>query len=185
MGLDIYMFRHRKDTTTKGRTFRDQVGYFRKVNFLMDWAGVKGDDDNCRDIYLGGVTRLKELLGKCECLLTAHETANKMFGRIRTEDDAQPLTFEGEDINIKDAVMAMIKAETDKPESEYTVEDYINARPDIQMAMDTLPTQAGFFYGSTSYGEWYFDDVKDVRDWAAKTIAESEEDDDYYLHAWW
>ena len=31
------------------------------------------------------------------------------------------------------------------------------ANPD--KAQELLPTQSGFFFGSTEYGEWYFDDI--------------------------
>lgn len=46
-------------------------------------------------------------------------------------------------------------------------------------AEETLPTQAGFFFGSTDYDEWYFKDVEDClnqfekffEDWTDDTVA--------------
>ena len=52
-----------------------------------------------------------------------------------------------------------------------------------------LPTTSGFFFGSTEYGKWYFEDVKQVRDWC-KGIIDSAKDhptEDYILliNCWW
>ena len=52
-----------------------------------------------------------------------------------------------------------------------------------------LPTQSGFFFGSTDYDEWYFSDVKEVRDWCKGIIASVKDHptEDYILlmNCWW
>lgn len=46
-----------------------------------------------------------------------------------------------------------------------TIEELINRCEKVlanhELAQDLLPTQNGFFFGSTSYDKWYFYDVKD------------------------
>ena len=50
---------------------------------------------------------------------------------------------------------------------------------DEELSAELLPTQGGFFFGSTDYGEWYYKDVEDVltqftkflEDWTDDTIA--------------
>lgn len=38
-----------------------------------------------------------------------------------------------------------------------------------ERAQELLPAQSGFFFGSTEYGEWYFEDLK----WTKKVITEA------------
>ena len=33
---------------------------------------------------------------------------------------------------------------------------------DHSLAQSLLPTQSGFFFGSTDYGEWYYADIEDT-----------------------
>lgn len=39
-----------------------------------------------------------------------------------------------------------------------------------------LPTQPGFFFGSTEYDEWYYEDIKDTIDILEKVLAETDFD---------
>lgn len=50
----------------------------------------------------------------------------------------------------------------------------------VQFAKDNLPTCSGFFFGSTEYANWYFDDVECVLDDFSK-IYENATDDDQFL----
>lgn len=51
-------------------------------------------------------------------------------------------------------------------------------------ADEKLPTTSGFFFGSTDYDEWYFEDLKKTKEFLEKTILKNEYD--YYLYfAWW
>ena len=56
-------------------------------------------------------------------------------------------------------------------------------------AQALLPTQSGFFFGSTDYDKWYFGDVKEVRDWCKGIIASVKDHptEDYILlmNCWW
>ena len=52
-------------------------------------------------------------------------------------------------------------------------------------ANDLLPTQCGFFFGSTAYDEWYFKDVQQVYDDASELLNEMTEGDTASFWAWW
>lgn len=54
------------------------------------------------------------------------------------------------------------------------------------LAEELLPTQSGFFYGSTEYDEWYFRDLEDTIEIIDKTIKETNWETDRILYrAWW
>lgn len=48
-----------------------------------------------------------------------------------------------------------------------------------------LPTSSGFFFGSTDYDEYYIEDVREVKEWALKLLAELNEDDIVIMNCWW
>lgn len=56
----------------------------------------------------------------------------------------------------------------------------------IDLAMELLPTQSGFFFGSIDYDKWYFADVKDVRRQMKKLLRGFNEDTDviYVVMSW-
>lgn len=53
------------------------------------------------------------------------------------------------------------------------------------MAQILLPTQSGFFFGSTDYGESYFYDVERTVEILTSVIESSSPDEVYYYHASW
>ena len=95
MGLDIFL-------TKKKRT---NIGYFRKVNFLVKFFEDKGFDVPNQTPL--AITRedAEELLSKCEEVLKDHSKGPEL-----------------------------------------------------------LPTMSGFFFGSTDYNDYYYDEVEAVRD---------------------
>ena len=48
MGLDISFY---KESKLDPRYYND-IGYFRKVNFLLKYFNADKDEDNCRKIYI-------------------------------------------------------------------------------------------------------------------------------------
>lgn len=54
------------------------------------------------------------------------------------------------------------------------------------LAEELLPTQSGFFFGSTDYDNWYFEDVKDCRRQMKKLLRGFHEDTDviYVIMSW-
>ena len=118
----------------------EEIGYFRKVNFLMQEFAYYG---NCE---------YKEI-AKCEL----------------------------EDLRDKCARLAQIKPHeltNGSEEKEYDEED-------IALAEELLPTCSGFFYGSTDYDEWYFEDVKEVLNWVTGVLDNLEDDEVVLMYCWW
>jgi hypothetical protein len=56
---------------------------------------------------------------------------------------------------------------------------------DIARAKKLLPTTSGFFFGSTDYDEWYFEDVKQVLDWVIGVLAELQDNEVVLMYCWW
>lgn len=56
----------------------------------------------------------------------------------------------------------------------------------VELAKELLPTQSGFFFGSTDYDKWYFSDIKDVRKQMKKLLRGFNEDTDviYVVMSW-
>lgn len=52
---------------------------------------------------------------------------------------------------------------------------------------ETLPTQSGFFFGSTEYSEWYYDDLQSTKEQLEKILSNEElfKKWDIYYHASW
>lgn len=94
MGLDIYF-------TKKGTK---DIGYFRKVNFLVKFFNDKGMDITHPNPFEIEKKDVEELLSRCNEVLKDHSKAPEL-----------------------------------------------------------LPTMDGFFFGSTAYDEYYFDDIRRVR----------------------
>jgi hypothetical protein len=53
------------------------------------------------------------------------------------------------------------------------------------LASAVLPTQSGFFYGSTEYDEWYFDDIKRELEDFEQILRDWDESAAYAYWAWW
>ena len=73
---------------------------------------------------------------------------------------------------------------------KYQVEDLIEACKEVLANHDKasflLPTQEGFFFGSTDYDDWYFDDVQNVKEKFEEVLADFDRDEDILLmHCWW
>ena len=45
---------------------------------------------------------------------------------------------------------------------------------DHSLAEELLPTESGFFFGSTEYNKWYFDDLETTVDIIDKVLAETD-----------
>lgn len=101
MGLDIYF--------TKKTT--EEIGYFRKVNFLVKFFENIGFDTPNQTPLRITSTDAEELLSRCDKVLNDHSLAETL-----------------------------------------------------------LPTMEGFFFGSTDYDEYYFEDVEEVRDYVKNTL---------------
>lgn len=120
MGLDIFL--------TKKK--RSEIGYFRKVNFLVKFFEKKGFDVSNQTPLAIKREDAEELLSKCEKVLWDHSKGPEL-----------------------------------------------------------LPTMSGFFFGSTDYDDYYYEDVEAVRDYVKdKLLPEFDtlkEGEDIYFETWY
>lgn len=58
-------------------------------------------------------------------------------------------------------------------------------KEDRTKAATILPTEEGFFFGGTEYGERYFEGIDCTISQLEKVIAEAQEEDELFYHAWW
>lgn len=56
---------------------------------------------------------------------------------------------------------------------------------DHSLAEELLPTQSGFFFGSTDYDEWYFSDVKSCLKQMTKLLKELKDDEQIFVSMSW
>lgn len=66
MGLDIYFYKRDKDN----QNHRTELGYFRKVNFLVEYFSL----ENCVD-HICTEGELKDLLDKCNTVLEKRDNS--------------------------------------------------------------------------------------------------------------
>lgn len=120
MGLDIYL--------TKKK--RSEIGYFRKVNFLVKFFEDKGFDVENQTPFEISKEQAKELLERCKEVLK-----------------------------------------------------------DNSKGQELLPTMDGFFFGSTDYDEYYYEDVKEVKNYIEKTLLPEfdalKDDESIYFETWY
>ena len=129
MGLDSFVFRTGKENTEYVDDSLENVGYFRKVNFLHLWVEENlnnGESTNCEFIEI--------------------------------------------------------------PENELVelIDSLREVRNDNSLASELLPSCSRFFFGSTSYDEWYFADI----DEALETFIKIKNTTDFntqkvLYYSWW
>lgn len=183
MGLDMYLYKktyvknwdhmtpqQRHEIVVKrGGTVRDdikperiseiveQVAYWRKANAIHKWfvANVQGGVDECQESYVDK-EKLAELVSLCKQVLASVETV------------------EGE-------VCTGIQWTPEGGEQRLTRRGEVIAQPGL--AAKLLPTQSGFFFGSTDYDEGYLYDIKETIRQIEPLLAE--EGGDFYYRASW
>lgn len=143
MGLDMYLHCNSKkvcqevndmtDEWEGNQAFRGIAIYWRKANAIHKWFvdNVQGGNDDC-GIYEVDVNELARLHDACKEVLESTELVNAKVedGRTLVDGAWVPNMVDGQKL-----------ADTTKAE-------------------ELLPTQEGFFFGGTSYDQWYWWDLQ-------------------------
>lgn len=118
------------------RWFVEKVAYWRKANAIHRWfvEKVQNGEDDCGE-YEVSVEQLKELVDACNQVLNTVETVE---GDVHVGTTYYP----NGDI-VEDTKRGEIVAQQG-------------------VAEKLLPTQGGFFFGSTNYDEYYLDDLRET-----------------------
>jgi hypothetical protein len=135
----------------------EQVAYWRKANAIHQWFvdNVQRGNDDCKEYYVQA-EQLQDLLSLCTQVLNASELVDGEIANGYTVEDGKKIPI---------------------VESGKTVKN-------PSTAQQLLPTQEGFFFGSTDYDQWYIDDIKYTKDTLEKVLAEEPCGDYYYSSSW-
>lgn len=86
---------------------------------------------------------------------------------------------------LENLVVACSKVLTAYDKRDEEPDDEDDAEPWEDIADCYLPTESGFFFGSTDYDEWYISDVREAKEWAEKLLDKLDEDDIVIMNCWW
>jgi hypothetical protein len=83
--------------------------------------------------------------------------------------------------------MKPCKVEYVKATSQWDKDRVVNiySEADQKRCAELLPTQSGFFFGSTDYDEWYFNDVKEVLSWVDGVLDNLDDREVVLMYCWW
>lgn len=154
MGLDMYLMRTDKENKNSDWENSIEVGYWRKANQIHNWFvnNVQGGVDDC-DYYEVSDNKLIELLERCK------EVVKKC--RLVEGDVVNGFTFKRNEIGDIERVPIIEKG--------FVIEDPSTAK-------GLLPTSSGFFFGSTSYDEYYLNDIKETIELLERVLNETDFD---------
>lgn len=180
MGLDMYLYRkvfvgahweHRKITGTieiyeNGKEIPvnfeaiyevvEQAAYWRKANAIHKWFvdNVQDGEDDCGEYYVPR-PKLHELLKLVNKVLDGSKLVDGIVtnGARLEEGEWKPNFEAGRHLE------------------------------DNSLAHELLPVQEGFFFGSTDYDQWYWEDLKYTKETLTKLL--NEEGGDFYYHSSW
>jgi len=139
----------------------EQVAYWRKANAIHQWfvVNVQDYEDDCE--YHDEVTKekLEELRDICKKILE-------------------------EVVLIKGKVKNGYRLGKNGKEEPIYEDGFLVLNPKI--CEELLPTEDGFFFGSTEYNQWYMDEVKYTYEKINKILEETDFDNQmiYYCSSW-
>ena len=139
----------------------EQVGYWRKANAIHKWFvdHIQDGVDDCK--YHREVTKkdLIELRDICKEIL---ENAVLVKGKVK---NGYRIGEKGNEIPRYEEGLFIANAE---------------------VCCEKLPTESGFFFGSTDYDQWYLDDIKYTYEMISKVIDETDFEKQmiFYCSSW-
>ena len=137
MGLDMYLFKVKKnkDMPVDEITYGDEIAYWRKANQIHNWFvnNVQNKNDDCRT-YNVSEQKLTDLLNTCKLVSMSCNLIKGKVERGQEFKDGKLVPIIGDGMVIEDKTVAE----------------------------KLLPTQSGFFFGSTQYDEWYLETIQDT-----------------------
>lgn len=188
-----------KEPTHEKYGFKE-VGYFRKVNFLMSFFDYY---DNCSymEVSMAKLLDLKERAEKvlsCEPIEKVRHDypINKeleQFAKELSDEEKKAFNVEeylaGENIPVNEQTIHDVRYALGLDEAiegeDYWIEN-IYSEEAQELASSLLPTQSGFFYGSTEYDHWYWLDVKEVNEWLDTVLKDFDDNkEELYFYCWY
>lgn len=177
MGLDMYLNRktfiwkedreklqlktNKPINPERVQYIEEQLAYWRKANAIHYWfvRNLADDIDNCQEIYVSA-DNLRDLLKDVNTVLASIEMVKGDIQNGYTIKDGERIPYMEKGKYIKDPTVAE----------------------------EILPTQSGFFFGSTNYDQWYYEDLINTKEQLETILAEIDEhniDEEMYYQASW
>jgi len=143
----------------KPKRIEYDVMYWRKANQIHNWfvQNVQEGNDDCGRYYVPK-EKLTELRDLCKKVLDTAKTApgTLKVGEVSINGGGfEPILEEGQVIANSEEVAAL------------------------------LPTEGGFFFGSTDYDSYYLDDIKETKEVLDKVLSADTEGWDFEYHSSW
>lgn len=162
----MFLIKRKKDankTVDDLWEFKDELIYWRKANQVHKFFCDKGETIEEQIAYKLKKDDLQELLDIC----------NKILNEVITKTD-----------KIKNGYSYQKDEKGNLVEKINWEDGLIITNPEI--CEELLPTQSGFFFGSTDYDEYYLDNIKYTKEKLAEIIdnIDYENEDIYYLASW-
>lgn len=173
----------------------EEVGYWRKANQIHNWFVKKlnNGDDNQNDIYVR-IDDIIKLMKSCLSILVDddHEEFIDKFDKWKKDvlsrkvGDAEN---DWKDLVQLQSCQSYIKAaeKDDIDEVENVLKTKEDAKAMVRRAHSILPTQDGFFFGSTDYDAGYFSDIRSTIKILKKCVDAWIKDTDveFQYSCWW
>lgn len=159
MGLDMYLIRMKKGVQPLWEE-NNEVAYWRKANAIHNWMvkNVQNNVDNC-EYYPISKEQIESLKKLCEDL--------KSKIKLKKGLVVDYYFFNGFGKEIPHHVSGKVV-------------------DNIEICEEMLPTTSGFFFGSTNYDEWYYDQILNTIEQLDKILKETnfDEEEIYYMSSW-
>lgn len=135
----------------------EDVGYWRKANAIHRWFvdNVQNEIDDC-EYYEVSKEKAQELLDICKTIKAETKLEKGMIENGYRFDE------NGNRIPILEEGLTMVNAD---------------------VAEGLLPTQSGFFFGSTNYDEWYMQDIDSTIEILTKALEETDFDREMLVYS--
>ena len=152
--------RKKKDKNKDLWDFKDELIYWRKANEVHRFFCDKGKEIEKEISYKLKKEDLEELLDICNTIL---DSALIIPGKVKNGSKYNPETQKLEPIIENGLIIA-----------------------NKELCEELLPTQEGFFFGSTEYDEYYLEDIKYTKEKLEEILKQINEKENniYYLASW-
>lgn len=159
MGLDMYLIKRKKSKKIDNLwDFDKDLMYWRKANQIHRYFCTYGEEIEKDISYKISKEILEKLLEKCNNIMdiVITEEGKIKNGETLKNGEWEPILQDGITIVNKDEIA------------------------------EILPTQDGFFFGSTEYDQWYLDDIRNTKKVLEEILKEVdfENEDCFYLASW-
>lgn len=139
---------------------REEVAYWRKANAIHAWFE--------RNVADGEIENCKEYPVSKEDLLNLRSVCTRVLHSCRTKEGM-----------VKNGATLRNGIWEDNYEAGKVIEN-----PEV--AEELLPSQSGFFFGSTNYDSYYLEDLQNTVEQIDEVLATTDFDkEDLVYYAWW